>query len=89
MQVDKFTYQPCSQAIIDLDFFIATIQIGVVCYTPLARCVTYTYYQLLLECMVFCMVVQHFILFCSPFSLGTCFQQCPETCQTDVYVSLE
>ena len=41
-----FSYRPCSQAIIyQPAFFIATIQIGVivqVCYTPLARCVTYT-----------------------------------------------
>ena len=51
MQIDKSLLIDCSQAITyQPAFFIATIQIGVIvqiCYTPLARCVTYTCFQLL------------------------------------------
>ena len=48
MQVDNFFFIDLALRLlfIDLHFFIATIQIGVivqVCYTPRLRCVTYTY----------------------------------------------
>ena len=56
MQVDKFLLIDLALRLllIDLHFFIATIQIGIivqVCYTPLARCVTYTYSMMTIFCL--------------------------------------